>query len=87
MPLFREYKDGPSAFRYLPNHWPHLYRNYPDTEGKCRGGAQIRPKVTQTPCFIEKTPGEARLPPLNSIMNLSGLPTRFLLGGRVLPKK
>lgn len=86
MPLFREYEVSPLALdNCLPS--PYLCRNYPETEGKHGAGVPIRPEVLHTPHFIERAPGEARLPPLNSTMNLSGLPTRFLLGGQVLPKK
>lgn len=53
----------PSVSRWLPNLLPQTVQKYPETEGKHGPGAQTRSKIIQTPCFVEKAPGKARLPP------------------------
>lgn len=86
-PLLWEWEVCPSWSRSLPNLLPHLCRNTQthkeSTEGVPKSGlTSFRFPASQK--SVQAKPG-CHL--LNSILNLSGLPSRFLLGNQVLPKK
>lgn len=53
----------PLRSRRLPNLLPQTVQKHPEIEGQHGQGAQTRSKVIQTPSFVEKSPGQARLPP------------------------